>query len=695
MNLFARINSRHIIFILFFAAFICNAQAKVVTQVIKVSVDGKRSSSQCEQHELPNCLNGLTLERAFEWLSGPEIKRMGRGSKVNVTINLSSGVYRLTAALNTNWGSADYHGALLLTGPNEVVAKISGAQIVNEFSLAKGSQLKKLPDGVKANVYAASLGSLAKGVGKELAKETWKGPVKRGFGRPITPVTLEMFFRGLPMQVARWPNNGFARIILCSTKSTQGDRCFRIEGRDLSRLAGESNLVATAYFSRYWAEESIPIVKINTERHELLLQQPGAAFGIKPGMPIHLDNALSELDHAGEWYLDRSTDMLYFWPPQPIKPGDVEVSILDTLLNIEGATNVRIANLQFEKSRGDAITIKNSENVVLAHSLIGYTGNHGVVISGGKNSGLQDVTIENTGEGGVVLEGGDRNILKPANLYVDNCKITRFSRLSSTYRPAVALEGVGNRVVHSIISDAPHNAIIFHGNDHLIAFNNISNVVQDTDDSGAIYTGRDWAARGTVIEGNFLHDIGGKKVGKTGVMGVYLDDQSSGVIVRGNVFTRVTNPIIIGGGRDNLVEQNLIFHSSPALHLDARGLKWQRAETIDPSKPWLKRLNSVPYNRPPYSNRYPHLADIRNDDLGAPKYNIVRHNLMIGSKGFDIKKEAESGITLENNFWDRDAKFLKSLSPGQRLQPDDFRLDPSSPALMNGFVMPSLNKMAH
>ncbi len=672
-----------------FLLLICisNGQTENITQTIKVSVDGKDTSALCKKNELSKCLDGLTLEGAFEWIRGPEVDRMRRGGKVSVTIQLSPGIYRLSAPLVTNWGATDSHGMLAIIGPNTGAAVISGAHVVNEFSLVRDSQLKKIPDEAKGHVLEASLKSFNAG--------GWRSPVERGFGRSTSPVLLEVFSRGEPMQVAGWPDNGFGRIIEYSSTPTKGDKRFGIEGHDITRLIEDPDIVAKGYFARDWAEESIPVEKIDIERNEIVLSDPGPQFGIKNGMRVRLENALSELDHAGEWYLDRGTDILYFWPLRALKAGDVEVSLLDTLLKVVGAKDVRIANLQFEKSRGDALTITDSENVVLEKSLIRYTGNRGVVISGGRNSGLREVSIENTGEGGVVLQGGARKTLIPANLFVDSCKITRFSRLSSTYRPAVLLRGVGNKVVHCTISDAPHSAIMFYGNDHLIAFNNISDVVQDTDDAGAIYTGRNWTARGTVIEGNFLHDIGGRKNGQHGAMGVYLDDQSSGVTVRGNLFARVTQPVFIGGGRDNLVEQNMIFYSSPALHLDARGLNWQRAETFDHKKPWLQSLDSVPYNRPPYSDRYPHLADIRKDDLGAPKYNVARHNLMIGSSPFDIKKGAESGITLKNNFWDRDAIFLKLLSPEQRRQPDDFRLDQSSPAIMNGFVMPSLDKMAY
>ena len=71
-------------------------------------------------------------------------------------------------------------------------------------------------------------------------------------------------------------------------------------------------------------------------------------------------------------------------------------------------------------------------------------------------------------------------------------------------RPAVSLQGVGNRATCNLIDNAPHQAISFGGNEHLIEFNEIHSVCFESNDAGAIYSGRDWTMRGTVIRNNLL-----------------------------------------------------------------------------------------------------------------------------------------------------------------------------------------------
>jgi len=80
---------------------------------------------------------------------------------------------------------------------------------------------------------------------------------------------------------------------------------------------------------------------------------------------------------------------------------------------------------------------------------------------------------------------------------VENCEIRRFAERIKTYQPAIRLEGDGNAAVSNYIHDAPHSAIIYNGNDQLVEANHISDVVLESDDAGAIYTGRDWTARGS------------------------------------------------------------------------------------------------------------------------------------------------------------------------------------------------------
>lgn len=243
------------------------------------------------------------------------------------------------------------------------------------------------------------------------------------------------------------------------------------------------------------------------------------------------------------------------------------VSIVPTLVRMKGASHVTLRGLVLEACRGTAIEVSGGRGNLIAGCTIRNTGQDAITMSG-EESGVAGCDISETAGGGIALQGGDRNTLTPARLFADNNHIHHFSRWDRVYQPGISLSGVGNRVSHNLIDNAPHMAIGFSGNDHLIEFNEIHSVCYESNDAGAIYAGRDWTMRGTRIRHNYFHHISGFE--RRGCVGVYLDDQFCGTEVFGNIFYKVTRAVMIGGGRDCAIENNVFVDCVPATHVDAR-----------------------------------------------------------------------------------------------------------------------------
>ena len=97
----------------------------------------------------------------------------------------------------------------------------------------------------------------------------------------------------------------------------------------------------------------------------------------------------------------------------------------------------------------------------------------------------------------------------------------------------------------------------------------------ETHDVGAFYLGRNYTERGNVVRYNYFHHLGREGVkAEDLVQAVYLDDCASGTLVYGNVFYRAGRAAMIGGGRDNTIENNIFVECTPSVHVDARGLGW-------------------------------------------------------------------------------------------------------------------------
>jgi hypothetical protein len=396
--------------------------------------------------------------------------------------------------------------------------------------------------------------------------------------------------------------------------ATSSDTTFQYLGDRPSRWTSAPDPWLHGYWMYAWADCREPSVGIDTATRTITLKEkPG--YGIAAGQPFYAYNLLEEITEPGEWYLDRTTGILYLYPPGDLSKSEIVVSTLAApLVSVTGASHVRIMDVTLEAGRSELVDVSGGTDVVLEGVTLRNAGTDGAVISGTEN-GIRSCLVYGTGNGGIRLSGGDRPTLVSGGNFVENCDIHHFGRWEWTYRPGVSMNDVGNRAAHNEIHDAPHSAILYGGNEHLIELNDVHDVCRFSSDAGAIYAGRDWGARGNKIRHNFVHDIATSFEGY-GVHGVYLDDCLSGIEVSGNVIYRVQNlGILHGGGRDNIMVNNLIVECGTGLGADKRGYDWFKAgngPSHVPGDSWnlLEKLEKVGYQQDPWKSRYPECAAI-------------------------------------------------------------------------------------
>lgn len=518
-----------------------------------------------------------------------------------------------------------------------------------------------------------------------------------GFGRGQRPSAMEVFYGDRRMTLARWPNHSFVTIARVDAPGRSGtddvpwdassddpNRSFEYFGdRPRGWLQPQEALVH-GYWTYDWADSYQRIESIDLDARLVTTDQPGA-YGYTTGQRYYFLNVLEELDSPGEWYLDRRDGLLYFWPPGDPSPPEVvvTVSILsDAVVAVDGASHVQLRDLTVECCRGHAVTVSGGRDVTISGCDIRHTGHYGVAVDGGEGHRVERSEIHHTGAGGVRLAGGDRRTLRRAGHAVEHCDIHHFSRRLLTYTPGVDLHGVGNLVAHNHLHDAPHTAVLLHGNDHVIERNEIDHVCTQTGDAGAFYMGRDWTERGNVVRHNFFHDLGIFGYGRHGVRAVYLDDCASGATIFGNVFLRCTRAVLIGGGRDNRVENNLFAHCEPAVQIDARGRclteQW-RNMVYGTMRP---RLEAMRRHLAPYAERYPQLAELdaayAAGDGFEPTGNVIVRNLCYGGRWLLTLRDVDPGLLPDDG-------NLIGVDPGfADERNDDLRLPPDSPAYRAG-----------
>lgn len=479
-----------------------------------------------------------------------------------------------------------------------------------------------------------------------------------------------LYFKGLPMTLSRWPNDGFVNmvdVIGGDTFEIRGNVQDRIgrwvyEGDRPSRWLVENDAWVHGYWCWDWSDQRHKVKSIDPEQHVMEVEPPYHGYGYRKGQWYYAFNLLSEIDMPGEWYIDRESGVLYFWPPEPAAHGDAVVSVLANMVTMNEASCVTFQGIVIEGLRGRALAMTGGRENLIADCTFRNSGEDAASVSGGLHHGVTGCEIYNMAGGGISISGGDRAALSPANHYAVNNHIHDYGRWYRMYRSGISVHGVGNRVANNLIHDAPHMGIMFGGNDHVIELNEIHNVCLESNDAGAMYAGRDWTMRGTVIRNNYLHDITGFR--GHGCVGVYLDDMYCGTEIVGNIFYRVTMAAFIGGGRDCSIVNNLFVDCNPALHIDARAMGWAHEH----GDMWIEEgktkgtLSGIAYNKPPYSERYPALVNILEEEPKSPRGNVIARNVCIGGKwDTSIEEVAKQYLTFENNFVDTEGIGFTSI----------------------------------
>ncbi len=454
-----------------------------------------------------------------------------------------------------------------------------------------------------------------------------------------------------PMTLARWPNEaahgGWAEFSQAIDTGLPNPKAadpalqkrhpgsFVFDDTRPARWSLAEGVWLLGYWTHDWSDEVIRIGAYDKEQKVITLAAPHH-YGINAGTwgaakrRFFAMNALEELDAPGEWYLDRARKLLYFYPAHELAGSEIVLATLtEPLVKITGAQHVQLVGLNFEFGHGDGVVLRGARQVTLAGCVVANCAGSGVSVDGSENT-VRSCDLFNLGKGGMHLHGGDRSSLTPANNVAENNHIHHFGRFQRTYAPGIGVGGCGQVVRNNCIHDAPHNAVLYGGNEHRFERNEVFRVVLETGDAGAFYTGRDWTSRGNLLRHNYIHDLGGGDAAHVNTMGIYLDDCDCGDTLEGNVFYRAGRALMIGGGRDNPVLNNLVVDCPIGLHIDARGMTWKQWNSpADPSWHLEAKAERLNYTQPPWSERYPRLAAIMHEEPQQPLGNPIRRNAFV------------------------------------------------------------------
>jgi hypothetical protein len=559
-----------------------------------------------------------------------------------------------------------------------------------------------------------------------------------GFNRAVVPAPMELFYDGKPMTLARYPNDGpgmlVGEVIDEGSLPRYGDysnrgAIFKYTDDRHKLWANLDDVWIHGTLCYGYADDTLRIAAIDPETRRVTLDKPHL-YGVRAGRDYrryYALNLLEELDRPGEYYIDRTEGILYFWPPTESSTNRLAVSVLeDPVFALEGASHVAVRGITIELARGMGVYLEGGRGVSLEGCTVRNVGTSGIFVgkgarqtfphftfndytgvpqsrmvgdyqnhiynntswnrNGGRNHRIVSCDIYNTGAGGVSLSGGSKRELIPGNNLVENCRIWDYQRRYKFLWSGINVDGCGNRIAHNEIFNADFQAIYVHGNDHIFEYNDIHHVALDADDVSAWYMGRDPSDRGNIIRYNYFHDIGRKD---RGLAAIYLDDTTSDTTIFGNVFHRVEpaptfGVVVINSGQDNLIDNNVFIEcDAPSVYINsmfdrAKGKARFREIYFGEDGILRRRLTeSIDIFQPPYSERYPKLRNFldRTDDgrdfVGMrPTGNKFRRNVFFECGQQILSQGINARLVTEDNIEFVDPGFVDAENGDFRLRKD-------------------------
>lgn len=499
----------------------------------------------------------------------------------------------------------------------------------------------------------------------------------------------QLFVSGRRAQRARTPNFGFFRIDGASPQDKPLQVHYR--GDDIkAEWAERGDVEVVAMFA--WADIRMPIAKVDAAAHVATLTLDPRPSNKEVDARYFIENAPDALDSAGEWYLDRKTRTVTYWP----LPGEnmaaerVIAPALDTLVRMDGVRNATFRGLQFAHAdwtmpdkgyadtqaavpAGAAIEATGAVGCRFERCTIAHSGGYAIWFGrGSKRNQVLACELYDLGGGGVKLGEARQQADDAQQNYENVIADNHIHDLGLVYAPAVgvwALQSGRNQIVHNHIHDLFYTAISVgwtwgygenQSKGNIIEYNHLHDIGKEMlSDMGGIYTLG--VQPGTRIRNNLIHDIASFTYGG---WGIYPDEGSSEMLIENNIVYHCKSAGFHQHyGRENIVRNNIWAFNRENELMRTR---------VEPHISFTFERNIVYFDQ----------GRLLGSNWNGDQYTM-RGNLYYDTRGKDIRFAGKSFAEWQAAGKDEGSIIADPLFVNA--SNFDFRLTSNSPALTLGF----------
>ena len=669
-----------------------------------VSSEGDDSNPGTIDAPVKTIAKGVELLKELKYEKGAALYLRGGNYSVSDTVTLSNII-----------GSKEYP-VFISNYNNEKVVLSGGTVIAPEYyeELSAG-ELARVPLVSKDFVKKVDLKKL--GITIPYENKLTGTETKMIYKAKVPTAVLGVSYGSMNMIPARYPNNDFVRV---GEPINPGGHRYNpdtpypevklLDDRPLSwKMTNDMWIYGSIH--QEWDINNYQIGEVKKESKSIVFDSynewPAEYHGDNR---YYYYNIMEEMDLPGEYVIDRTNGVLYFYPVGD--NDDTPLTLLtgaNTVLNIDNSCkHVVIRGLNFENGKGGAINACGYDISVQGCLFESFTG--AALSIEGELSGAAYNKIVNCGNSytAASVSGGNRWSLTPARNYFQNNIV--FDDSDSGVAFAIN-SAVGCLISHNLFAGAKSH-LLSEGwcNEVIVENNSFAYGALVSSDAGAVYVcGSDFIGRGQHVRNNYFQDMSAYGDTKR-TNAVYFDDFGQGKYAYNNVAQ--DGNLYVHGGRDHVMDNNI---TNGTLVINANYYRgkddlWKRSMVpyVNAAagfvhsymKPYEALWNSRYHDMVRYRELYNKYAEEYKkegytreqgnyeDQVRLPANNILLNNIVssinldplvveYGEKidgNIDSEMPLDKSITFENGLED-DAEFIASLTPNFKI-PDISEMGP-------------------
>lgn len=443
---------------------------------------------------------------------------------------------------------------------------------LNAFTFREGDSIRFR----RGDTFAGTLNLFANQVGNQLYFGAY-GPGERPVLTGLKKLTAWKKVGGNLWQNNQLTSDKKIKVVVINDTLTPMGR-YPDDRWDKISEASHTSITISENTAKDWTGgELVMQVKDWVSRHEKILAQHGRTFEFKKrddlnpsaGWGFFIQDHIKTLTRDGEWYYEPATHAFTIYSTG--EPRNIYVADAPTLANFWDKDAITLRDLAFHGNNDIGLYFQGTSNLRIENCDFRFNGSR-AIYGGFSDTPEERWTISNCTFAEQpnfaihVAEHGQTNHYRNSIILGNTFhRIGLYPGLSGEGE-ATALYFFGNglRIANNRFDSIGYNGIYFNGDNAMVQNNFLNHYNLTAHDGAAIYTEGIYAGRKIIsniaISGGVIDKSAFPPGREFFTHGIYLDEQSSGVLVAGNVASENEHSgIFLHRANNNTITKNLCY----------------------------------------------------------------------------------------------------------------------------------------